>query len=177
LRTAARLITGAAAVLCVFSVQAQSRMSSSNYKIFADNFTATSSSATMTSSNYSMVGGTLGQTGYATTSGGLYSLKGGLMGSSSLAEGSLDNAYAYPDPFKSTMGVQSVTFTNLTQIATITIYTISGEKVRTLSKNDTGNSFSWDLHNESGMRVASGLYIYAITSGSLRKTGKLIIIW
>ncbi len=173
----ARRVLCAIILLCSFALQAQSKMSSANYSIYLENFTAAGSSTMMTSSDYSVSGGVMGQIGYSTSSSAKYTVKGGLLSASSLASGDISTVYAYPNPFKSVRGAQNITFTNMTITATIQIYTISGELVRTLTKNDNYNNSSWDIHNESGMRVASGLYIYVITSGAMRKTGKIIVIW
>jgi len=58
----------------------------------------------------------------------------------------------------------------------IRIFTVSGERVRTISKDDTGADAFWDVRNDGGSQVASGLYLYIIDAGT-RKTGKLIVTW
>jgi hypothetical protein len=61
-----------------------------------------------------------------------------------------------------------VTFSNLPRNVTITIYSLSGNKLRTLTTEDKSSPSSpflrWDLQNESGVRVASGLYIAIVDS-------------
>ncbi len=61
-----------------------------------------------------------------------------------------------------------VTFSNLPEEVTIKIYTLSGSLIRTLTTTDKSNSSSpflqWNLQNESGLRVASGLYIAIVSS-------------
>ncbi|HSD62266.1 MAG TPA: hypothetical protein VLB50_00650, partial [Ignavibacteriaceae bacterium] len=61
-----------------------------------------------------------------------------------------------------------VTFSNLPQDVTITIYTLSGNKLRTLTTEDKSSPASsflaWDLKNDAGVRVASGLYIAIVNS-------------
>ena len=49
-----------------------------------------------------------------------------------------------------------VKITNLPNIATIKIFTVSGTLVRTLKKDDSMTSIDWDLKNDFGM--VSGLY-------------------
>ncbi|HQF43055.1 MAG TPA: hypothetical protein PK073_09070, partial [Ignavibacteriaceae bacterium] len=66
---------------------------------------------------------------------------------------------AADDPF--------VTFTNLpNEEVTIKIYSLSGQLLRTLVKDPVSTSpfLSWDLLNESGLRVASGLYLAIVSS-------------
>lgn len=57
-----------------------------------------------------------------------------------------------------------VTFSHLPQKAKIQIFTLNGELVRTLNHVDetgtTARTYErWDLRNESGLPVASGMYI------------------
>lgn len=61
-----------------------------------------------------------------------------------------------------------VTFSNLPQDITIAIYSLSGNKLRTLTTEDKSSPSSpflqWDLQNDAGIRVASGLYIAIVSS-------------
>jgi hypothetical protein len=69
------------------------------------------------------------------------------------------NNLAADDPF--------VTFTNLpNEEVTIKIYTLSGTLLRTLVKDPISTSpfLNWNLQNESGLRVASGLYLAIVSS-------------
>ncbi|MBV6511238.1 MAG: hypothetical protein FMNOHCHN_00717 [Ignavibacteriaceae bacterium] len=72
------------------------------------------------------------------------------------------NSQAYSDdPF--------VTFTNLPEEVTVKIFTVSGALVRTLTQADkldgVGSPFlRWDLENENGLRVASGMYLAIVSS-------------
>jgi hypothetical protein len=59
--------------------------------------------------------------------------------------------YANDEPF--------VTFSNLPEKVNIQIYTLSGALIKTFAKIDNSASYRWDLKNESGMRIASGMYI------------------
>ncbi len=61
-----------------------------------------------------------------------------------------------------------VTFSNLPEEVTISIYSLSGNLIRTLDQNDKTSPVSpflnWDLQNENGIRVASGLYLAIVSS-------------
>jgi hypothetical protein len=61
-----------------------------------------------------------------------------------------------------------VTFTNLPEEVTIKIYSLSGTLLRTLTIDDkdlpTSPYLRWDLQNESGLRVASGMYLAIVSS-------------
>ena len=56
------------------------------------------------------------------------------------------------------------------------IFTISGEKVATVEKNNNIDSVGWDLRNSAGARVASGLYLYVIKGEGSSKKGKLVVV-
>ena len=85
---------------------------------------------------------------------------------------SLFNVKAYPNPCRT----ESVTFANLPTKETIKIFTISGELVKTLQKDDPGTTKSWNIDTKTGNRVASGIYIYFIESGNKQKFGKIAVI-
>ncbi len=61
-----------------------------------------------------------------------------------------------------------VTFSNLPDDVTIKIYSLSGSLLRTLTTADKSSPTSpflrWDLQNESGLRVASGMYLAIVSS-------------
>lgn len=57
-----------------------------------------------------------------------------------------------------------VTFSNLPREITIKIFTLSGLLIRTLTKNETTPFLRWDLQNEAGLRVASGMYLAIVSS-------------
>ncbi len=52
-----------------------------------------------------------------------------------------------------------VTFNHLPQRATIRIFNLAGVNVKTIEKNSTSQFERWDLANESGLPVGSGLFI------------------
>jgi len=61
-----------------------------------------------------------------------------------------------------------VTFSNLPDEVTIKIFSLSGILIRTLDQNNktspTSPFLNWDLQNENGIRVASGLYLAIVSS-------------
>jgi len=78
------------------------------------------------------------------------------------------------------LGHAKITFTGLTASVVVDIYTIKGERVISLSKDDfTSADLDWSpVNNEKGESVASGLYLFVIKSNLTgeKKVGKLIII-
>jgi hypothetical protein len=91
---------------------------------------------------------------------------------------SLSGAYAYPVPFRPSLGHTQITFKNLAVDSIIKIYTIMGELVRTLVyPNDGSGVVVWNpVTNDHGDNVASGVYIYQIKNEYSEQRGKLIII-
>ena len=92
---------------------------------------------------------------------------------------SLAQAHAYPVPYRPSLGHTKITFTDLTQDVTVTVYTINGERVKTLGKNDSTATLDWNpVANDNGTTVASGLYLFIIKDAVTgeKKTGKIIVI-
>jgi hypothetical protein len=89
----------------------------------------------------------------------------------------VEDAYAFPNPCNLKNRCYGVTFTRLTLKCEIMIFSISGQKVYTINKNSNNASIGWDLKDNGGRIVSSGLYIFYIKDdkGNKRK-GKLVII-
>ena len=67
-----------------------------------------------------------------------------------------------------------ILFGNLPADAQIEIYTISGQKIFSQRVNEMPSH--WNLKNNAGRDIASGVYLYAVKSASGVKTGKLAVI-
>jgi hypothetical protein len=67
-----------------------------------------------------------------------------------------------------------VKITNLPGRATISIFTVGGTLVRKLKKDDNMTSIDWDLKNDFGIPIASGLYIIHINAPGV---GEKTIKW
>lgn len=104
---------------------------------------------------------------------------------------SVKDAYAFPVPFRpggpaagagpGQTGTETggITFNNIPQTGKIEIYTLDGRLVRKLSipAGLVIPKLKWDVRAAGGDRVASGVYLWRVVSGSNSKTGKLMIIW
>ena len=66
-----------------------------------------------------------------------------------------------------------IKITNLPRRATISIFTVSGTLVRRLKKDDDVTSIDWDLKNDYGVPIASGLYVLHVKT----KDGEKILKW
>jgi len=92
-----------------------------------------------------------------------------------VASQDLRGVIAYPNPIKGTG--YTLKFAGLTSQATIWIYNIAGELVRTIDEADGDGMSEWDLRNGGGEQVASGVYLYLVTNPSGQKaTGKVAVI-
>ncbi|MFA6599005.1 MAG: hypothetical protein WCS69_14865 [Ignavibacteriaceae bacterium] len=96
--------------------------------------------------------------------------------SKELAQNQVGQINVFPNPY---YGVNSeelnkynrfVTFSHLPAKATIRIFNLAGVCVKTIQKVATSQFQRWDLANESGLPVASGLYIAYIEMPELGKT-------
>ena len=85
------------------------------------------------------------------------------------------NPHAFPVPFRPSLGHTVIKFTELSNRAEVRIYTVAGKLVRTLYAENLNPEIIWDVTNEQGERLASGIYLYWITGGE-RAAGKLIVI-
>jgi hypothetical protein len=106
------------------------------------------------------------------------------------ADTSVSDVYAFPVPFRpfgpdagtgpGQTGTEAagITFTNLPSNGTIEIYTPTLRLVRRIEipSNLNPARIAWNVRNEAGVAVASGIYIWRIISGSNAKTGKLMVI-
>ncbi len=87
----------------------------------------------------------------------------------------LSSVRVYPNPWMSDRYVSRVvTLDNLPQNSTIKIYTVYGQHLKTIPS--ASNMVSWDLANESGEPVTSGVYFYRITTEDGQKTRVMIAV-
>lgn len=96
----------------------------------------------------------------------------------------------FPNPFRPAQVSQTtICFTTRESVAerNINIYNLAGELVHTAPESeiflggiDPQNrrvyKYQWDGKNDSGERVASGIYIYVVNADGDKKTGKLAVI-
>lgn len=109
--------------------------------------------------------------------------------SKEIMQQSLNEIYVVPNPYVaysisenpgrtlSKRGDREIQFRNLPQRCTIRIYTITGELVDTIEKDDLTSMASWDLLSSEGMRIAYGVYIFHVDiPGVGEKIGRFAII-
>lgn len=88
----------------------------------------------------------------------------------------LSEVLTYPNPCRLTAGQTNIMFANLTREATIKILTSTGEVIREIRETDGNGGVEWDLKDENGELVSSGIYLYYVTSDGHTKIGKLAIV-
>jgi hypothetical protein len=74
----------------------------------------------------------------------------------------MGSARVYPNPWRVARGDGMITFDLMPLNSQVKIFTVSGRWLRTLDA--AAGSASWDLKNDSGDQVASGIYLYLLTS-------------
>ncbi len=82
----------------------------------------------------------------------------------------------YPNPLK-LKEFEEVRFVNLpeNQKGEVKIYNIAGELVFT-SKIEQSSEFIWDVKNNHGQSLSSGIYFYLLRIGDQLKKGKIVVI-
>lgn len=92
--------------------------------------------------------------------------------------GVVPNPYIVNSGFNETEYKKRIRFTRLPEICTISIFTISGEKVRELEHNNsTDGNLWWDLRSYNNQEIAPGLYIYVVqTPGGDKKIDKFAVV-
>jgi len=89
----------------------------------------------------------------------------------------LGNAFVFPNPYSRESGLSYVVFANLTQNAEIRILSLNGILVKKIqTSNNISGGVTWDLNNERGEPVGSGIYLYYIKNGDDTKWGKLAVV-
>ena len=88
----------------------------------------------------------------------------------------VSEAHPYPVPFRSYRH-DKIIFTLLPDRAEINIYDIAGDLVTKLKEDDMDGEFAWDVTDDDGCNVSSGVYIYVIKDRhGGKKKGRLVII-
>ena len=101
-------------------------------------------------------------------------------GDLNVAKDAMDAIRAVPNPYygKSTYETNQlenkVKITNLPEQATISIFSVSGTLIRKLKKDDSMTSIDWDLKNDFGIPIASGLYIIHVRGKFRDENGRIV---
>lgn len=102
----------------------------------------------------------------------------------------LEQVAVVPNPYKQSAqwdlspSERRIHFIHLPSGSTVRIFTAAGELLRTLTQNPSGSpggvsgELEWDLKNEQGRTVVSGIYMYTVhtPNGGTPKKGHFVII-
>ena len=94
---------------------------------------------------------------------------------------SLDEVKVWPNPYfgynpeERTPLNNFIHFTNLPDVATISIFTLAGQLVRTLD-HTSGQEEIWNAQNSFNVLVASGVYIAVVSTDDMDKVLKLAVV-
>jgi len=84
----------------------------------------------------------------------------------------------YPNPFNPTTNIEF--YLPVKKKISLTIYNALGQRVKTLVNNEVLNRGvhlrEWDSTNESGVKVASGMYIYELKYGNFAKNKRMMLL-
>tara|TARA_Y100001970_G_scaffold293010_1_gene437173 strand:+ start:67 stop:4152 length:4086 start_codon:yes stop_codon:yes gene_type:complete len=88
------------------------------------------------------------------------------------------NPYFRHSEYNESMGEHKIRFSQLPTKCEINIFTISGERVRTINFEDDGyyGNYFWDQKTGNGDLVAPGLYIYTIEANENKYVSKFAIV-
>ena len=92
---------------------------------------------------------------------------------------SIENIVIYPNPVKNS---QSVSFVNIPSNCRITVFSANGEKIKKFDDATTSEGISWNLKDEKGNALSSGIYLYRVekldNAGNVAQThlGKFAVV-
>jgi hypothetical protein len=94
----------------------------------------------------------------------------------------LERVVVVPNPFRAAApwdapGLHELHFINLPSDARIRIFTVAGDLVAELRHNDKVRDFErWNLKNQDGQDVASGIYMYRVEASTFSFQDRFIVI-
>jgi len=83
---------------------------------------------------------------------------------------------SYPNPYSLSSGKLLTFWGTGVPHATIKIYTLSGELVKTLKETEGQDKITWDGRNEDGERVVRGIYFFTAESPREKNRGKFTVV-
>ncbi len=89
---------------------------------------------------------------------------------------SLQQAIIFPNPYTSGQGTGYVTFSNLIKGTAVKIIASDGKVIRSLIDENNNGTIHWDLKDENGNEISSGVYIFHLKNSGQQRLGKLAIV-
>jgi hypothetical protein len=112
-----------------------------------------------------------------------FSTSAALRNDAALAKSQLGGIRVVPNPYYSHSSYEAsqfarvIRFMNLPARCKVRIFTLAGQLVRTLEKDDASTSIlDWDVQTQNQLPVASGIYIFQVEADGIgRQTGRLAV--
>jgi hypothetical protein len=79
---------------------------------------------------------------------------------------SLSQAYIFPNPYRATQHGSTIMIAGLPNRSSIEIFSASGKPIKRLEERDGDGGLEWDLTDESGTSVGSGIYLVRVETES-----------
>ncbi|MEM7655905.1 MAG: S8 family serine peptidase [Bacteroidota bacterium] len=76
----------------------------------------------------------------------------------------LSEVFVYPNPARPHKLFEGVRFANLTQQATIEVFSVSGRFVNRMEETDGDGGLEWNLTDQARHRIKPGVYIYRVST-------------
>jgi len=87
------------------------------------------------------------------------------------------NPYIVRSDFNETEYVRKIMFTNLPVQCTISIFTVTGEKVISFDHDSASSGIEfWNLRSMNNQEIAPGLYVYVVEAGDDKHIGKFAFV-
>lgn len=83
---------------------------------------------------------------------------------------------AYPNPFKATSSTKIDVRVKAGENATVTIYNVLGQVVKSYKVNEGVHTINWDGRDNRGKLCGSGIYFYKMSTPSTNQTKKMVIV-
>ncbi len=88
--------------------------------------------------------------------------------------GCIDQILIYPQPVKPQH--RELIFANVPENTEISVFNLNGKRVWYTKRRPQFGGIHWDLHDQNGKRVPSGIYIYRIIHENKHKSGKFVLV-
>lgn len=171
-RRRAKTALGAALLLCALGAAAL--MTGGLYTLDSGRVVGIAGQASQGNSEVTQIFGEA--VGLESMSGGGITVEPGAGPAGPSAAASLGGAYCYPSPFRPSRGHTKLTFTQLKSSVSLKVFDLSGGLVYSETRATPAGELQWAVVNNRGSALASGVYIYLITSGVEKKTGRFAVI-
>ena len=72
--------------------------------------------------------------------------------------------------------IRQLKFNNLPPRCTITIFTMDGDRIKTIHHESDNGTETWDMRGDGGREIASGVYIYIVQTDNGERIDRFAVI-